>query len=93
MTLPGVFKPLGISPLGLSYARTTGMSESLVVYWGVSLICFGLQSPFWPIPVPPTETAPARNDDSVRIPLMADSDSIPIADSVPCDGGHVARVS
>ncbi|GAO27508.1 hypothetical protein ALISP_7328 [Alicycliphilus sp. B1] len=29
----------------------------------------------------------------VRIPLMADSDSISIADSVPCDGGHVARVS
>jgi hypothetical protein len=29
----------------------------------------------------------------LRIPLMADSDSIPIADSVPCDGGHVARVS
>ena len=29
----------------------------------------------------------------VRIPLMADSDSIPIADSVPGDGGHVARVS
>ena len=44
--------------MGLSYARATGMSESLVVYWGVSLICFGLQSPFWPIPVPPTETAP-----------------------------------
>ena len=32
-------------------------------------------------------------DDLVRIPLMADSDSIPIADSVPGDGGHVARVS
>lgn len=30
---------------------------------------------------------------SVRIPLMADSDSISIADSVPGDGGHVARVS
>ena len=30
---------------------------------------------------------------AVRIPLMADSDSIPIADSVPGDGGHVARVS
>ena len=30
---------------------------------------------------------------SMRIPLMADSDSIPIADSVPGDGGHVARVS
>ena len=30
---------------------------------------------------------------TVRIPLMADSDSIPIADSVPGDGGHVARVS
>lgn len=30
---------------------------------------------------------------TVRIPLMADSDSIPIADSVPCDGGHAARVS
>ena len=29
----------------------------------------------------------------VRIPLMADSDSISIADSVPGDGGHVARVS
>ncbi len=29
----------------------------------------------------------------MRIPLMADSDSIPIADSVPCDGGHAARVS
>ena len=29
----------------------------------------------------------------VRIPLMADSDSIPIADSVPCDGGHAAPVS
>ena len=29
----------------------------------------------------------------VRIPLMADSDSIPIADSVLGDGGHVARVS
>jgi hypothetical protein len=29
----------------------------------------------------------------VRIPLMADSDSISIADSVPCDGGHAARVS
>jgi transposase len=29
----------------------------------------------------------------VRIPLMADSDSIPIADSVPCDGGHLARGS
>ncbi|GAO20344.1 Ig family protein [Alicycliphilus sp. B1] len=29
----------------------------------------------------------------LRIPLMADSDSISIADSVPCDGGHVARVS
>ncbi|NWF47119.1 hypothetical protein F3K02_17955 [Hydrogenophaga sp. D2P1] len=29
----------------------------------------------------------------VRIPLMADSDSIPIADSVPGDGGHAARVS
>ena len=29
----------------------------------------------------------------MRIPLMADSDSIPIADSVPGDGGHVARVS
>ena len=29
----------------------------------------------------------------VRIPLMADSDSIPIADSVPDDGGHAARVS
>jgi hypothetical protein len=29
----------------------------------------------------------------VRIPLMADSDSILIADSVPCDGGHAARVS
>ncbi|KAB0584048.1 LysR family transcriptional regulator [Ideonella dechloratans] len=32
-------------------------------------------------------------DRDVRIPLMADSDSIPIADSVPGDGGHVARVS
>jgi len=32
-------------------------------------------------------------DASVRIPLMADSDSIPIADSVPDDGGHAARVS
>ena len=31
--------------------------------------------------------------DTLRIPLMADSDSIPIADSVPGDGGHVARVS
>ena len=30
---------------------------------------------------------------TLRIPLMADSDSIPIADSVPGDGGHVARVS
>ena len=49
---------LFIPPVGLSYARATGMSESLVVYWGVSLICLGLQSPFWPIPVPPTETAP-----------------------------------
>ena len=29
----------------------------------------------------------------MRIPLMADSDSIPIADSVPDDGGHAARVS
>lgn len=29
----------------------------------------------------------------LRIPLMADSDSIPIADSIPCDGGHLARVS
>ena len=29
----------------------------------------------------------------VRIPLMADSDSIPIADSVLGDGGHDARVS
>ncbi len=29
----------------------------------------------------------------VRIPLMADSDSIPIADSVPDDGGHAALVS
>lgn len=29
----------------------------------------------------------------VRIPLMADSDSIPIADSVPCDVGHLARGS
>ena len=29
----------------------------------------------------------------LRIPLMADSDSIPIADSIPCDGGHAARVS
>jgi len=29
----------------------------------------------------------------MRIPLMADSDSIPIADSVPCDGGHRARGS
>ena len=29
----------------------------------------------------------------LRIPLMADSHSIPIADSVPCDGGHAARVS
>jgi hypothetical protein len=29
----------------------------------------------------------------LRIPLMADSDSIPIADSVPDDGGHAARVS
>ena len=29
----------------------------------------------------------------LRIPLMADSDSISIADSVPGDGGHVARVS
>ena len=30
---------------------------------------------------------------TVRIPLMADSDSIPIADSVPGDGGHLARGS
>lgn len=30
---------------------------------------------------------------AMRIPLMADSDSISIADSVPGDGGHVARVS
>ena len=29
----------------------------------------------------------------LRIPLMADSDSIPIADSIPFDGGHRARVS
>ena len=29
----------------------------------------------------------------LRIPLMADSDSIPIADSVPGDGGHLARGS
>ncbi|MDU7587684.1 MAG: hypothetical protein E7K47_09845 [Acidovorax sp.] len=35
----------------------------------------------------------ARVRSGVRIPLMADSDSIPIADSVPGDGGHVARVS
>ena len=35
----------------------------------------------------------ARVEDRLRIPLMADSDSIPIADSVPCDGGHLARVS
>jgi len=27
----------------------------------------------------------------VRIPLMADSDSMPIADSVPDDGGQLAR--
>jgi len=33
------------------------------------------------------------NQQLVRIPLMADSDSIPIADSVPCDGGHLAQVS
>ncbi len=36
----------------------------------------------------PEKTAPR-----VRIPLLADSDSIPIADSVPGDGGHLARVS
>ena len=35
----------------------------------------------------------ANHEVRVRIPLMADSDSIPIADSVPGDGGHVARVS
>jgi hypothetical protein len=29
----------------------------------------------------------------LRIPLMADSDSIVIADSVPGDGGHLARAS
>lgn len=29
----------------------------------------------------------------VRIPLMADIDSTPIADSVPGDGGQLARVS
>ncbi|WOB11346.1 hypothetical protein [Piscinibacter gummiphilus] len=34
-----------------------------------------------------------RRSGLVRIPLMADSDSIPIADSVPGDGGHAARVS
>lgn len=41
------------------------------------------------------ETDPTRRAElaRVRIPLMADSDSIPIADSVPGDGGHVARVS
>ncbi|CAG9169709.1 hypothetical protein [Cupriavidus pinatubonensis] len=32
-------------------------------------------------------------DDCVRIPLMADSDSRLIADSVPCEGGHPALVS
>lgn len=36
----------------------------------------------------------ASGDNSLlRIPLMADSDSISIADSVPGDGGHVAQVS
>lgn len=29
----------------------------------------------------------------LRIPLMADSDSTVIADSIPCDGGHPAPVS
>lgn len=29
----------------------------------------------------------------VRIPLIADSDSILIVDSVPRDGGHLARES
>jgi hypothetical protein len=31
--------------------------------------------------------------DSVRIPLMADSDSTFIADIIPCDGGHPELVS
>lgn len=35
----------------------------------------------------------AGRDVWLRIPLMADSDSIPIADSVPDDGGHAVRVS
>ena len=39
------------------------------------------------------ETQAARVNLAMRIPLMADSDSIPIADSVLGDGGHVARVS
>ena len=42
---------------------------------------------------PQTLMTRARSGVILRIPLMADSDSIPIADSVPCDGGHVARVS
>jgi DNA-binding NarL/FixJ family response regulator len=33
------------------------------------------------------------SDASVRIPLMADSDSTFIADSIPSDGGHPALVS
>jgi hypothetical protein len=43
----------------------------------------------------PYDVPPVLRDvgQQVRIPLMADSDSIPIADSVPCDGGHAARVS
>ncbi|SOY75902.1 hypothetical protein CBM2592_P360001 [Cupriavidus taiwanensis] len=36
------------------------------------------------------ERKPAR---FVRIPLMADSDSRLIADSVPCEGGHLALAS
>ena len=49
--------------------------------------------PQGPKPLATTMQRRVADLDDLRIPLMADSDSISIADSVPGDGGHVARVS
>ena len=72
-----------LSGIALFAALGKDPLPSLVVTFGLSIV---IQNALM-------EAVSADPRSIVRIPLMADSDSISIADSVPGDGGHVARVS
>ena len=63
------------------HARAVWLMVAVTFMWSIAGVVTRCASTSW------------RPMTWLRIPLMADSDSIPIADSVPGDGGHVARVS